>query len=264
MKKEDNLECTDPGISRRSFLKYGASGMAALVVGTRIPWLMENEAYGAVQVQTLNFHITDAMKDMVTHNVINDAHCYFWIFKEDRFPAECPGPNIFTTTGDFVVINLTNDLDEDHAFLHPRHRQQRSHRPGRHQDHPLHGPQGRHLSLLRQPEHTGEPGDGAPRRLHRHAQGAAPGHKFTPYNDPDAQVQRLFDDLGTTPWPGLSWEAGRSAHRYPGLPPEYLAAAPGQPQSVRGGGDSLAGREFSGGALRATPFCTILSVRTRT
>ena len=87
------------GIRRRDFLKYGLGGMAALVVGTGMPWLMENEAYAAVQVQTLNFHITDAMKEMVTHNVINAAHCYFWIFKEDNFPAECPGPISLPPTG---------------------------------------------------------------------------------------------------------------------------------------------------------------------
>ena len=30
-----------------------------------------------------------------------------------------PGGQIFTTTGDFVVINLTNDLDEPTAFFVP-------------------------------------------------------------------------------------------------------------------------------------------------
>ena len=34
-------------------------------------------------------------------------------------PAECPGPTIFTTEGDTIQINITNDLDEHHAFFIP-------------------------------------------------------------------------------------------------------------------------------------------------
>ena len=208
MKKEDNSECAPPGISRRSFLKHGASGLAALVVGTRMPWLMENEAYAAVQVQTLNFHITDAMKEMVTHNAINDALCYFWIFKEDNFPAECPGPNIFTTTGDFVVINLTNDLDEPHAFFIPGIINSGPIAPGATRTIRFKVPKaGTYLYYdnLNEPVNRVMGLHGAFIVMPR---AAVPGHKFTPFDQPTPSVQQLFDDLGTAHWPGLAWEQG--------------------------------------------------------
>ena len=50
-------------------------------------------------VQSLDFTITDAVKDMITHNSINQAQCYFWLYKEKSLPAEIPGPLIFTTEG---------------------------------------------------------------------------------------------------------------------------------------------------------------------
>src|SRR5512140_1762013 len=110
-------------MKRRDFIKYGMGGLATLVVGTKMPWLMDNPAYAAVQVQTLNFTITDAVKEMVTHEPGNNsATCYFWIYKCDNpdFPPECPGPQIFCTAGDTIQITVTNELDENHAFFIPR------------------------------------------------------------------------------------------------------------------------------------------------
>jgi len=208
MKKEEHSECTTPGIPRRSFLKYGASGLAALVVGTRMPWLMENQAYAAVQVQTLNIHITDAIKEMVTHNAINTtANCYFWIFKEDNFPADCPGPNIFTTTGDFVVINLTNDLDEPHAFFVPGIVNSGPIAPGATRTVRFKVPKaGTYLYYdnLNEPVNRVMGLHGAFIVMPR----VASGKRFTPFDDPTPSVQKLFDDLGTSHWPGLAWEQG--------------------------------------------------------
>lgn len=200
------------GIKRRDFLKYGLSGAAALVVGTKMPWLMKNEAYAAVHTQTLNFHITDAVKDMVTHNAINSAQCYFWIFKEDTFPAECPGPNIFTTQGDVVRIVITNDLDEPHSFFIPGMFDSGPIAPGAkvtkfftatksgsflYHDNlnaPVNRSMGLHGAFIVMPR------------------AAAAGHKFTPYDNPTPMIQKLFDDLGTAAhWPGLPWEQGDPA-----------------------------------------------------
>jgi FtsP/CotA-like multicopper oxidase with cupredoxin domain len=199
-------------MNRREFLKMGLGGTAALVVGSEIPWILENKAYGAVHALTLNFHITDALKDMATHNVINAAQCYFWIFKEDRFPAECPGPHIFTTEGDTIRISITNHLDEDHAFFIPDLFNSGPIAPGQtvnkfftadkagtylyfdNLNTPVNRVMGLHGAFIVMPR--------APEA----------GHKFTPYSRPSAPVQRLFDDLGSTPWfPGLSWEAGDPA-----------------------------------------------------
>ena len=84
-------------MKRRDFLKLGASaGVAAIVLGSRVPFLGVKNAFAATH--TLDITITDAMKEMVTHNSINDARCYFWIYqmKADGvdIPAGCPGPTI--------------------------------------------------------------------------------------------------------------------------------------------------------------------------
>jgi len=106
-------------ISRRKFMKYSMGGVAALVVGSNIPWLLRNTANAQV-VHKLHFDITDIMKEMVTHNEINpEAECYFWIFKEESIMPECPGPHIFVTQGDTIDLSVHNLLDEPHAWSVP-------------------------------------------------------------------------------------------------------------------------------------------------
>jgi hypothetical protein len=206
------------GMNRRDFLKFGLSGMATIVVGSAIPWV-ENEAFGAVHTQTLNFQITDALKGMATDNTINSAKCYFWIFKEDRLPPESPGPTIFTTEGDTVGINITNNLDEPHAFYIPGMFNSGPIAPGTtakkfftagaggtylyydNLNTPVNRVMGLHGALVVMPK--------AP------LPGVSPWggpHKFSPYSQPTASVQRLFDDFGSAPWwPGLAWEQGDPA-----------------------------------------------------
>ena len=43
-------------MKRRDFVKYGVGGLATLVVGSKMPWLMDNPAYAAVQTQDPEFH----------------------------------------------------------------------------------------------------------------------------------------------------------------------------------------------------------------
>jgi hypothetical protein len=148
------------------------------------------------------------MKEMVTHNAINVARCYFWIFKEDNFPAECPGPNIFTTTGDFVVINLTNDLDEPHAFFVPGIVNSGPIAPGATKTLRFKVPKAGtflYYDNLNEPVNRVMGLHGAFIVMPR---AAVTGHKFTPFDNPTDSVQKLFDDLGTGHWPGLAWEQG--------------------------------------------------------
>lgn len=197
-------------MKRRDFLKYAGSGIAALVVGSMMPsWISNNPVFAAQQVQELNFTITDAIKDMVTHNEINQAQCYFWLYKEANFPAEIPGPHIFTTVGDKVKVSITNALDEPHAFYIRGVVDSGPIPPGESQtieftpttagtylyydnlNAPVNRMMGLHGALIVMPKE------------------AVAGHKFTPYNRPTPAVQRLFDDLGTTEhFPGLAWEEG--------------------------------------------------------
>ena len=199
------------GMDRRNFLKVAGGGAAALVVGGGLPWLLESTAFASIPVQTLEFKITDAMKHMVTHNAVNSATCYFWIFKEKNLPAECPGPIIFTTEGELISLKVTNDLDEPHAFSIPGVFRTGPIAPGAtgtyrfrapragsyiyydNLNEPVNRVMGLHGAFIVMPK--------APRR----------GHKFTPYSRPTASVQKLYDDFGTAHWPGLSWEQGDPA-----------------------------------------------------
>jgi hypothetical protein len=198
-------------MDRRSFLKNGS--LSALVVGNGLSWLKSNPALATHQVQSLSFRITEAIKEMVTHNAINEAKCPFWIYKEESFPAECPGPIIFAEEGESIQMTITNDLNEDHAFSIPgifdsgpiRPNQTKSFtfiatRAGTYLYHdnlnaPVNRVMGLHGAFIVMPRVS------------------APGQRFTPYSNPTPEVQRLFNDLGRAAhFPGLSWEEGDRAN----------------------------------------------------
>ena len=195
------------GINRRQFIQYGMGGVAALVVGSDI--LFRPTAHAQV-VQNLNFTITDAIKEMVTHNQVNTAECYFWIYKEATLPPESPGPHLFVYQGDTVGLSVTNGLDEPHAWSVPD------------------------LGFTTGPIAPGETWSGtftpaisgaflyyddlnAPvnRMMGLHGalvvipQAGVPDHNPTPYELPTPGVQKLFDDFGSTShFPGLAWHEG--------------------------------------------------------
>ncbi len=200
-------------INRREFLRYGIAGVATILVGSRIlkiPGLVTNGAYAAVQ--TLDFHITDILKDMATHNSTNSAQCYFWTYKSvaPNYPAECPGPIIMAAKGDTINISVTNDLDEPHAFYIPGMVDSGPIAPaatwngsftantsGAHLyydnlNQPVNRVMGLHGALIVMPV------------------ASAAGHKFTPYDNPTPAVQQLYDEFGSAHFPGLAWEEGDS------------------------------------------------------
>ncbi|MCK9374685.1 MAG: multicopper oxidase domain-containing protein [Syntrophobacterales bacterium] len=214
-------------MKRRDFIKCGTCGLAALVLGN-VPGILGNSANaaapprkGGANAGVINLTVTDAIKEMVTHNtgqlpngaVVgpgNPARCYFWIFKDQNLPADCPGPVIFTTKGYRLTVNVTNELDEPHAFSIPR------------------------LGVTTGPIAPGATGSvtftaskagtflyyddlNAPVNRVMGLHGAfivmpyqaVTGHKFTPFDNPPPNIQQLFDDLGTASWwPGLAWEEG--------------------------------------------------------
>jgi hypothetical protein len=186
-------------MKRRDFVKYAGGGLAALVVGSVLPaWVSNNSLLAVKQVQELSFTITDAVKDMITHNENNSAQCYFWLYKEANFPAEIPGPHIFTTVGSIIKVTITNELDEPHAFFIEGMVNSGPIPPGATKkiqfvaskagtflyydnlNAPVNRIMGLHGALVVMPNE------------------AVPGHKFTPYATPTPAVQQLFDDFGTT------------------------------------------------------------------
>lgn len=202
-------------MDRRSFLQNAGNAVAALVVGQYLPAVMENPAYAAVAVQSLRIRITDAVKEMVTHNAINDARCYFWIFKEERFQADCPGPIIFCTEGDTIQLTLWNDLDEPHAFFIPGVFDSGPIPPGGARSFSFVAPRGGtylYYDNLNAPVN---------RVMGLHGAfivmpAASSGRNPTPYSRTTSPVQRIFDDLGSAPQlPGLAWHQGDRATETP-------------------------------------------------
>lgn len=205
-------------ITRRDFLKLSSAGVATLLVGSRIPGFLVKDAFAATQV--LNVSITDALKDMVTHNAINTAQCYFWIYEmsipgapgetDTVIPTECPGPTIVALKGDSITINVTNNLDEPHAFYIPGMFDSGPIAPGAsysgtftatqsgaflyydNLNEPVNRVMGLHGALVVRPNVP-----------------ASPGQKITPYDSPTPHVQSLYNAFGDPGvFPGLAWEEG--------------------------------------------------------
>lgn len=232
-------------MNRREFLRNCSVGVAALWVGSHLPpWVSKNKAYAATQDLSLTF--TDAIKEMVTHNAINPAQNYFWILKAATptfdFPAESPGPNIFAFEGDTVNLTLTNNLDENHRFAVPALETlfplggpfaSPTLAPGQANvafsftlpagsagtylyyddlNPPVNRVMGLHGALIVMPAAAAlvdplDPADPVD-------------PKITPYSVPSANVQQLFNDLGTAvQFPGLAWQqAGLNPAPFPTTP----------------------------------------------
>jgi hypothetical protein len=211
-------------MKRREFLKLSAAGVATLFIG-RIPGLGVTDAFAASQV--LDISITDALKDMVTHNQVNTAQSYFWIYKMKAdgvdVPADCPGPTIVANLGESIQINIANDLDEPHSFFIPGRAagdppmfDSGLIKPGEtfsgtftatqsgaflYHDNlnaPVNRVMGLHGALVVRPT------------------AALPGHKLTPYDAPSPHVQALYDAFGDPAvYPGLAWAEGDASTHTP-------------------------------------------------
>ena len=221
-------------MKRRDFLKWSAAGMATIVVGSKLNWLCgEAQAAHIASGQTIKVTISDAIKEMVTHNAGNPAECYFWGYHmhvnngttDVEVPYECPGPTILITQGENFTFEITNTLDEPHALFIPgmfnsadavditngTTKYANGIPPGKtvrgsftatnvgaflyydNLNEPVNRVMGLHGAFIVQPAT------------------AKPGHKFTPY-DPalvSDGVQKMYDDFGnSTHFPGLAWEQG--------------------------------------------------------
>ncbi len=198
-------------ISRRDFIKYAGGGVAVLIIGSKLSWALNNPAYAATEALSLS--IGDAIKEMHTHNAINDARCYFWVYKSvtPDLPHDCPGPIIIATKGDTVNLSVTNDLDEPHAFFIPGIFDSGPIAPGATFNgviNLINAPAGAHMYY----DNLNEPVNrvmGLHGALIVMPAAAALGHKFTPYDNPTPAVQQLFDDFGSADhFPGIAWEDG--------------------------------------------------------
>ncbi|MBI5440165.1 MAG: multicopper oxidase domain-containing protein [Deltaproteobacteria bacterium] len=208
-------------MERREFLKWTIGGVSTLYVGTRFPWLRGTEAHAAGATNILDVFVTDAMKEMVTHNEINDARCYFWGYHMHlngvNVPYECPAPTIVVTKGDKITFTVTNTLDEPHAIYIPG---PRAGDPPQFDTGPI--PPFDQVTMEFTATEAGaflyydnlnEPVN---RVMGLHGAlvvlpDAPSGAKYTPYEASlvTPGVQALYDDFGSSShFPGLAWEQG--------------------------------------------------------
>jgi hypothetical protein len=100
-------------IRRREFIKFCAGGLTAVALGC-------GKGDGGVffgpnepaPPGVVNLSMEEALVEMVDTTPV-----YFWLFKvQGALVPAIPGPVIFALTGDSVTINVTNHLDEIHEF----------------------------------------------------------------------------------------------------------------------------------------------------
>ena len=211
-------------MDRRDFLKISLSGMAAITVGSvKLPGLFETQAQAAGNV--INLTMMEAMVEMFDATPV-----YHWVFAADVSPAlarfsvrgmqeqmhvrpvvgpagtnlfpSFPGPAIFATAGDTLTLNITNNLPAGvpHGFQIVGTKIKTGPiDPGKTASITFTVPEGgtyMYIDPLNAPINRVLGLHGALISL---PAAKAVGHNETPYSKPTANVQQIFDDLGTTP-----------------------------------------------------------------
>ncbi|MDI6854903.1 MAG: multicopper oxidase domain-containing protein [Deltaproteobacteria bacterium] len=201
-------------MKRRDFIKYSARGLTAVALGGTLRWpeLSRSPAYAQAAGLTVNLSMEEALVEMVDGNLV-----FHWLFQlQGAFQPSVPGPVIFAFTGDNVTINVTNNLDEVHEFriiaagpgltdlnTGPIN-------PGETATLTFVAPNGgtyMYLDPRNAPVNRVLGLHGAFIVLPDLARNADPGPDLlfdppvpTPYTNPTAQVQQLFNDLGRQPF----------------------------------------------------------------
>lgn len=197
---------TRPAVSRRSLLRVSGIGLAGVAMGLQSP--MGRALLGAVGTTTAHAEgaLQLTMRECLVE-MVDERRVYMWAFDSPQAGLRVPGPVIYATDGAPVVIDVTNALARPHAFSVEGVVDSGPIEPGEtvrvHFTAPSAGTYVYH-DPLRAP-------------LHR-AMGLAGmlvvlsnDDGNTPYSDPTAQVQNLFDDLGTTTYfPGQAWRPERT------------------------------------------------------
>jgi FtsP/CotA-like multicopper oxidase with cupredoxin domain len=242
MKKKSSDGELPTEIARRQFIRYGATGLSALVrnaccgggggsadllpdPGGDTPPDGQNPDPGPDPAgRVVNLTMTEAFVEMVDGTPV-----YHWVFAGPDGP-KFPGPLVVATSGEPVTFRITNSLDEVHEF-----RIVAAGPAGGNVDTGPIDP-GQVASVTFTPTAGGtylylDPRNAPVNRvLGLHGilivlpAGVAAGTAVnTPYVNPTAAVQQIFDDLGTTPeFPGDPWVPVRPAGTppVPGLPPD--------------------------------------------
>lgn len=199
-------------MERRDFLKFGMSGLTAIVVGKVAnvnSFFTTTDAFAATQ--TIELSMVEAMKEMVDRTPV-----YMWVYAGPSGPSY-PGPVIIATEGDVISLKVNNNLDEDHGFgiTGLRFGGVRAAAGGI----PIIPPGGSRTFTFRAPKAGSylyyDPLNAPVNRvLGLHGaflvlpRGPVLGHHLNPYGRwASISVRHLFDDCGSSPYyPGIPWD----------------------------------------------------------
>lgn len=199
------------GLSRRTFLKYSALGVAIVAGGATLSRFYGLQALAGSPGSPGRYRlgITEALVEQIDGKLV-----YMWAF-EDLDPArnpsrlpQVPGPLLEATAGVPITLEITNDLPQEHAFSIPGLFTGPTIPPGATREFEIPIPAdkaGTYLYL----DPLNEP---ANRVLGLHgALVVLPTAGNTPYTHPTPSVQALFDSLGTPAvFPGEPWKRERT------------------------------------------------------
>jgi len=192
---------------RREFIKYGAYGVTIVAVGSMVTIPRLYKA-GAVRIPE-NGIVKLSMQD-VLFEMVDKRPVYHWAFADPTHGPRIPGAMLLAREGDTITIELTNAMDEEHAFAIP----------GVVDSGPLAAGESRILSFTAPAGGTYLYHDPLNAPVNRvlglyGAMIVLPAASNTPYSVPTPLVQGLFDalgDRGTMPefFPGDAWDPARS------------------------------------------------------
>jgi len=199
-------------MERRDFIKLGLSAITAGCVSGLPPIFKVTEALAARQTLTLN--ITE-----VFHEMVDLTQVYSWAYASPATGPHIPGPVIFATDGELILIRINNTLDEPHGFaISGLFEGAFLINSG-----PIPPGQSRTVAFPAPPPgtYTYEDPVNFPvnRVLGLHGmlivmpRAAVSGNALTPYRNPTPAVQQLFNDLGNSahfPPPGEPWKPART------------------------------------------------------
>lgn len=197
-------------MKRREFLKFSSYGLAAVTVGTAVglpTFLRPDRVWASQHGQPFDLTLQEVDAEMVDGTLV-----YMWAFSLMNGEARIPGPLILAREGETVRLNVTNNIETggDHGFAVPgvvdsgavpfgESREVEFVAPAAGTyfyldpfNAPVNRVMGLHGVLIVQPKDIGN---------------------HTPYSNPPANLQRLFNDLGTE-----GWSPGRGSAHFPGHP----------------------------------------------
>jgi hypothetical protein len=203
-------------MNRRKFVSYGTGGIIGLAVGG----FRRASAASAGAVQAAPERSFALAIDQAVVPMVDGKPVYMWAFNAGDGGPRVPGPVLRATAGETLTFTITNKLDEVHRFAVAGVAETGDIPPGGAATLTIQAPPpGTYLYLdpLNAP---------ANRVLGLHGvlivlpSAPAPGNQLTPYANPTAPMQRLFNDLTradsmfATPTPhgpiaGGPWDPGK-------------------------------------------------------